>query len=212
MSNRLIIIGAGDVGGFVAKHIDDFDRYEILGFLDDDSGKHGKEFCGFRVLGGIDYLHRLNGEIYVALAIANPSAKIEILGRIESNLNLIFPSFIHPRVWVGKGVTVGRGVIVYPGVSINYESDVGDFCTINMNSAIGHNCSLSVGVTLSPGVNLGGFTTIGFGSFIGIGASTIQGINIGANVKVGGMTMILKDVPDRSTIVGNPGRIIKGEQ
>lgn len=212
MDNKLIIIGAGDVGGFVAKHIKDFGQYDILGFLDDDTEKQGKEFCDLNVLGKIDFLDQLNGTICVALAIANPSAKAVILKKLKSKNGLVFPSFIHPRAWLGNDVTVGEGVIIYPGVSINYETRIEDFTTINMNSAIGHNCMLGRYSTLSPGVNLGGFTSIGQGSFVGIGASTIQGVRIGAKATVGGMTMILKNVPDQVTIVGNPSRIIRKEE
>lgn len=210
MKAKLIIIGAGDVGAFVVKHIDDFGHYEILGILDDNQAKHGEDFCGFKVLGGLDYLttHR-NEDICIALATANPLAKAKILNAIGSESNLNFPSFIHPKVWLGEGVTVGLGTIIYPGVSINYETSIGDFCTINMNCAIGHNCALSTGVTLSPGVNLGGFTGIGEHSFLGIGASTIQGIIIGEESTIGGMSMVLKEVPDRTTVVGNPAKILK---
>lgn len=209
MKAKLIIIGAGDVGAFVVKHIEDFGHYEILGILDDNEAKHGQDFCGFNVLGGLDYLSHFEDDICVALATANPLAKAKILNAIASKPNFSFPSFIHPKVWLGEGVTIGLGTIIYPGVSINYETNVGNFCTINMNCAIGHNCTLSTGVTLSPGVNLGGFTAVGEYSFIGIGASTIQGTIIGKESTVGGMSIILKEVPDRSTVVGNPARILK---
>lgn len=80
---------------------------------------------------------------------------------------------------------------------------------MNMNCAIGHNCNIENFGTLSPGVNLGGFTHIGESSFIGIGANTIQSTKIGSQCTIGGGTMIIKDIPDGCTVVGNPGKIIK---
>lgn len=212
MKQKLIIIGAGDVGGFIAKHLKDFGQFDLVGILDDDRKKHDKEYFGCRVLGDVEYLRNYGEPISVVLAIANPKAKAAILKKINQYSHLIFPNFIHPRAWLGANVRLGKGVIIYPGVSINYESVLRDHTIVNMNTAIGHNCDLGVGSTLSPGVNLGGFTTIGRFSFMGIGASTIQGTNIGEKVVVGGMGMVIRDIPDNLVVVGNPTTILKKEQ
>lgn len=209
---NLYIIGAGDVGGFIAYHAQDMGSFCVKGFLDDDVSKHGKKFYGLPVLGGTEHVLRSTDPTAVAVAVANPRVKEKIVSELQKNNRIQFPSFVHPTVWLGRNTEIQQGCIIYPGVSINYETLIGDFTTINMNSAIGHNCSLGKYSTLSPGVNLGGFTSIGQGSFMGIGASTIQGVRIGAKAIVGGMTMVLKNVPDQVTIVGNPGRIIRKEE
>jgi len=211
MSNKLelYIIGAGDVGGFIVHHFEHFGEFELKGFLDEDCSKHDRLFYNTPVLGGLELLKNIDKEVAVAVAIANPIVKQKIVDKISQNSFIQFPPFIHSSVWLGNEVTVGCGCIIYPGVSINYEAIIKPFSTINMNVAIGHNCELGKFTTLSPGVNLGGFTRIRDASFVGIGASTLQGITIGTGVTIGGMTMVVKDVPDGATVVGNPGRIIK---
>lgn len=52
------------------------------------------------------------------------------------------------------------------------------------------------------------FIVVGEKSFIDIGANTIQSITIGNNCTVGGGSIIIKDIPENSTVVGNPGKII----
>ena len=47
------------------------------------------------------------------------------------------------------------------------------------------------------------------GAQIGIGARVIPGITIGENAIVGAGTVVIDDVPDGATVVGNPGVIIK---
>lgn len=208
----LYIIGAGDVGGFIAYHAQDMGEFLLKGFLDDDVSKHGKFYYGLPVIGSIADILELNDPIAVAMAIASPLAKQKIAARLKTNKQIQFPSFIHSSVWLGRDTKIQDGCIIYPGVTINYESDVYEFSTINMNVAIGHNCTLGACTTISPGVNLGGGTRIGNCSFVGIGASTVQGVKIGEEVTVGGMTIVLKDVPDGATVVGNPGKIIKGSE
>jgi len=205
----LYIIGAGDVGGFLAYHVSDMGSFNLKGFLDDDVSKHGKSYYESPILGFIDDIISVKRPVAVAIAIANPTVKIKITKRLKRNPQILFPTFVHPTVWLGKNTKVEQGCIIYPGVNINYETLISEFSTINMNATIGHNCTVGQCVTLSPSVNLGGFTEIGDGSFLGIGASTLQGISIGKNSIVGGMSIILQNVPDDATVVGNPGRLIK---
>ena len=43
---------------------------------------------------------------------------------------------------------------------------------------------------------------------IGAGAKVLGPITIGSNVKIGAGSIVLKDVPDNCTVVGNPGRVV----
>ena len=47
------------------------------------------------------------------------------------------------------------------------------------------------------------------GIFVGANAVVIQNVRIGNNVTIGAGAVILKDIPDGSTVVGNPQRFIK---
>lgn len=205
----LYIVGAGDVGGFIAYHAPNMGEFHLKGFLDDDISKRGNLYYDLPVIGQIDDILESEESIAVAIAIASPLVKQKIVARLRMNKLINFPSFIYPDVWLGRNTRIQEGCIIYPGVKINYESLVSEFSTINMNVAIGHNCTVGRCSTISPGVNLGGGTEIGECSFVGIGASTIQGIKIGNKATVGGMTMVLRDVPEETTVVGNPGNIIK---
>ncbi|HLS31877.1 MAG TPA: DapH/DapD/GlmU-related protein [Flavobacteriaceae bacterium] len=44
--------------------------------------------------------------------------------------------------------------------------------------------------------------------FIGANSVVKEGINIGDHVIIGAGSVVIKDVPDGCTVVGNPGRII----
>ena len=210
MKQKLLIIGAGNIGGFISYNIESFGNYELLGFLDDDPKKIGTQIYGSKVLGSISSIdrHILDNEIAVVIGIGNPNIKSKIASLLQDK-NIVFPNFIGENVWISQHIILGKGLVIYPGTSINYETVIGDFSIINMNCAIGHNCELGKFSTLAPGVNLGGFTIIGQQTDFGIGATTIQGVSIGENVQVGGQTMIIKSVGDNEVVVGNPARLIK---
>jgi sugar O-acyltransferase (sialic acid O-acetyltransferase NeuD family) len=211
MKTPLLIIGAGNVGGFLAYNLEEFDQnFEVLGFLDDDPSKIGKILYGYKVLGPVanikDYA---NKEVAVAIGIASPKVKKQIANSL-ADYNLKFPSFISKHAWLSKHVSVGKGVILYPGVAINYETALGDFVIMNMNCAIGHNCAIGNYSSLAPGVNLAGFTFIEEAVDIGIGASTRQNVRIGNNSIVGGQAMIVKSVLPDSIVIGVPGKVTNG--
>jgi sugar O-acyltransferase (sialic acid O-acetyltransferase NeuD family) len=205
----LIIIGAGNVGGFIAYNQDLFsEKYNLLGFLDDDLNKIGKQFYGYNVIGDVDHLFSLHGNIAIVIGIASPKVKINIYEKLVDK-KYSYPSFISKNAWLSNHVKVGAGVIIYPGVSVNYESVVEDFVIMNMNCAIGHNCHISKYCALAPGVNLAGFTFIEEGVDIGIGVSTRQNTHVGRDSIIGGQSMLVKNVTPGSKIVGVPGSEIE---
>ena len=102
---------------------------------------------------------------------------------------------IHPGATIGTGFFIDHGM----GVVIGETTEVGDY------------------VTLFQGVTLGGtgkergkrHPTLGNHVVVGAGAKVLGGIRIGDNVKVGANAVVLRSVPANSTVVGNPGRIVK---
>ena len=198
----LLIIGAGNVGGFLALNQDLFEEnYNIIGFLDDDKSKIGKEKWNIPVLGNIESIKDYDN-VSVVIGISAPLIKKEILAKIGNNYH--FPNFIANNAWISNKVKVGKGTIIYPGVSINHESEIGDFVIINMYCGIGHNTIIEKGCSLAPGVNLAGFTKIAPFANIGIGVTTIQQIHIGEEAVIGGQSMVITNVEKCAKYVGVP--------
>ena len=203
----LLVIGAGDVGAYLAWNVERFGLpYEVIGFLDDDPAKAGRSLCGIPVLGPVAAVARDPG-IAVIVGIAAPAARRRIVEEVALHTDN-FPALVAPTAWISAGVTVGKGVIVYPNVSVNYGADIGDFCIVNMNCAVGHDCVLSEFSTLAPGVKLAGYTHLEREAEIGIGAATRQGVRIGAGAVVGGQAMVISDVPPGRTALGVPARLV----
>lgn len=207
MKRKLIIIGAGSVGKYIAYNQDDFQQdFEIVGFLDDDKSKHNIQIAGIAVLGNVSKVTEYSGRGYsLAWGIAFPAIKNKLYEQYK-HLKFEYPNFIAKNAWLSKGISLGKGCIIYPGCSINYETDIQDFIVINMNCAIGHNCSIDSFTSLSPGVNLGGNTKIGQQVELGIGCATLQGVSIGDNVKVGGQAMVTKHLVKNQIVKGVPAR------
>jgi len=204
---ELVIIGAGDVGKFVAYHFCNSSEFKIIGFLDDDKSKWGKSFNNIPVLGDWTYLKQTK-DLAVAIGIANPIYKKRIRSNIKDISGLSFPNLIHPHSWIGEKVSLGKGNIIYPGTMINYETEIEDFVTINMNCSIGHNSTIKEYSSLAPGVCLAGHTSIGEGVEVGISACTIQQIEVGSHSVIAAGSVLIHSVPQGDKVAGNPAKSI----
>lgn len=205
---RLVIIGAGCVGGYLAYNLNIQDAYTLLGFLDDDPEKQGTWIYEQPVLGPVSQIDELleAGPLSVVIGIAAPKAR-KAIAELLLGRDIHWPNFIATQSWISSRVTIGKGVIVYPGVSVNYGTQLGDFALINMNCALGHNCFLAAYSTLAPGVNLAGYTRVEACADIGIGTCSRQNTIIGPGAQVGGQSMITRNVPADCKVKGVPARI-----
>ncbi|PQJ11733.1 acetyltransferase [Flavipsychrobacter stenotrophus] len=120
-----------------------------------------------------------------------------------------FGTAIHADAYISKRATVDEGTVVMAGVRINPDTRVGKHCIVNTCASIDHDCVLADFVHISPNATLSGDVHVGEGTHIGSGASVIQGIRIGKWCTIGAGAAVVRDIPDYSTAVGVPAKVIK---
>jgi len=101
---------------------------------------------------------------------------------------------IHPGAQIGKGVFIDHGM----GVVIGETSIIGDDVHIYHNVTLG-----GTGKEKGPRHPI-----IGNNVMIGTGATVLGRVHVGDNAKIGANTVVLKDVPEGATVVGEIARIV----
>src|SRR5262245_65376986 len=104
---------------------------------------------------------------------------------------------IHPAAKIGSDFFIDHG----SGVVIGETAEIGDR------------------VTLYQGVTLGGtgfargkrHPTLQDDVTVGSGVKLLGPVTVGRNAKVGANTVVIEDVPDHTTVVGNPGHPVRVE-
>jgi len=197
--SRLLLFGAGGHAKVVAE-LAELNHYRDIVFVEDDPKK--TTFLGYEVVE-----EPIEGRPCI-VAIGDNLVR----QRFAYSIGNDFITLSHPSANISIRSTFGIGTVVMAGVTINSQVSIGMHCIINTNASVDHDCSIDDFVHLSPNVALAGNVAIGEGTHIGIGACVVQGIKVGKWCTVGAGAVVIRDIPDGATVVGNPARIIKQKE
>jgi len=163
------------------------EQFETI-FREDPAAKSVVEifFCypGFHAILAHRFAHKLYGW------------GVPLLPRFISQVSRFFTGIeIHPGATIGRRFFIDHGM----GVVIGETTEIGD------------------DVLLYQGVTLGGtgnetgkrHPTLGNRVVVGTGAKVLGNIKIGDNVRIGAGSVVVHPVPDNSTVVGVPGRVVR---
>lgn len=102
---------------------------------------------------------------------------------------------IHPAAKIGRRVFIDHGT----GVVIGETAEVGDDCTIYQGVTLG-------GTGKDKGKR---HPTLGNGVMVGSGAKVLGPITIGSRARIAAGAVVLGDIPENSTAVGVPARVVR---
>lgn len=111
---------------------------------------------------------------------------------------------------IGRGLT---GIEIHPGATIGK----GLFIDHGMGVVIGETCEIGDNVTIYHGVTLGGtgkdhgkrHPTIGNNVMISTGAKVLGPFKVGDNSRIAANAVVLQEIPEDSTVVGIPGKVVR---
>ena len=124
------------------------------------------------------------------------SIKLKLIARIFSHLARILTGIeIHPGAQIGRRFFIDHGM----GIVIGETAIIGDDCTLYHGVTLG-------GTTWKKGKR---HPTLKDNVVIGAGAKVLGPITLGNNSKVGSNAVVVTDIPNDSTAVGIPAKIIE---
>jgi serine O-acetyltransferase len=114
--------------------------------------------------------------------------------------------------WLSQVARLLTGIEIHPAAKIGRRL----FIDHGMGAVIGETAIVGDDVTLYQGVTLGGtgkehgkrHPTLEDNVVVGGGAKILGNIVVGKNCRIGAGSVVLRNVPDNSTVVGVPGHIV----
>ena len=132
-------------------------------------------------------------------------AGFDLIARIISQSVRFFTGIeIHPGAKIGKNLFIDHGM----GVVIGETSEIGNNVTIYHAVTLGGS---SPSIDSERQRDEKRHPTIGDDVVIGSGAQIIGPVNIGNNARIAANAVVVKDVPDNTTMVGIPAKAVKLE-
>lgn len=183
--------------------------FHFAGFLDNDSQKHGRDFHGYPVHGGLELVGRVRGDdvgfvnLITGSTLARHTTTSQILAAGGRLANFIHPTVDLTMTHPGVGLYLQEGVIVQAEVTIE------DNVSIHMGALIGHESRIGRSAFVAHAVSVSGSCNIGEGAFVGTNATILPRLSIGRWATVGAGSVITRDVPDFAVVAGNPAKVIR---
>jgi sugar O-acyltransferase (sialic acid O-acetyltransferase NeuD family) len=183
--------------------------FRVLGFIDNDPRKRGTTFLGYPVFGGLGVLDELIKDDVYFVNLITGSTK----ARYETSLCMArkgckFTNFIHPSVDLTMAV-LGLGNYIQEGVIMQADGEIGNNSSIHMGTLVAHEVKIGNSVFIAHGCSISGCVRIEDGVFMGTNATIIPRVEIGRWATIGAGAVVIDNVPEYSTVVGNPARVIK---
>ena len=123
--------------------------------------------------------------------------RLHLIGRLISNFGRFVTGIeIHPGAKIGRRCFIDHGM----GVVVGETSQVGDDVTLYQGVTLG-------GTSLEKGKR---HPTIEDGVIIGSGAQVLGPLAVGEGARIGANAVVLQDVPQGTTMVGIPAKIVMG--
>jgi sugar O-acyltransferase (sialic acid O-acetyltransferase NeuD family) len=211
---KIAIVGAGGFAREVAWLISDINRvncqFEFLGYLVRDAAHPAEHDSSDDILGDFNWLDGNEKVDALAFGIGSPERKSKVVAEVESRFpNLEWPVLIHPTMQFDRGTCkVERGVVLCAGSIACPNVVFQEFSMVNMLCTIGHETRIGRFAVVNPGVNLSGGVVIGDRVLVGVGAQILQYLNVGTDATVGAGAVVIKDVEPRTTVFGNPAKLL----
>jgi sugar O-acyltransferase (sialic acid O-acetyltransferase NeuD family) len=212
VTTPLVIIGCGGFGREVHDVVDAINElkptWNLFGYLDDRPDQVNVfrvESRNSKILGGTDWVMTAPKEVQFVIGIGTGKTRRIIDERLRS-AGFTAASLVHPAATLGHDVRIQPGVVICAGVRATTNISLGRHVHLNINTTVGHDCTLDDYVTVNPLVAISGGVTVGTETMLGTHSAILQNLALGERSIIGAGSCVVKDVPDDTLVKGVPAR------
>ena len=202
---RLVIVGDSAFAQIAFEYFSVDTAYEVVAFAVESPYRRRSELFGIPVVDFADLpsLYPPEGHaFYAALTYADGNRLRARLYRSAKALGYKPASYISPRAFVWRNVSLGEHVFIFEDNVVQPFAAIGDNVVLWSGNHVGHHSSIGHDTFVSSHAVISGFVKVGESAFLGVNASIVNNVDVGDDCVLGAGALVLRDVPDGTTVVG----------
>lgn len=180
-------------------------EWEPVAFVDEDPAKIGSTIDGLPVLGPD---HDFGPDMQAICGTMNPIVRKRMTEDLIEGRGQSLATVIHYSVLVADDLIHGPGLVLMPGVKVNFDIRFGKGVHILWNCMLGHGLRVSDYATLLTNVTVLADCTVGHAATVGSGSVLSPGATVEDGALVGVGTTLLHKVDAGQSIMSMP-RVVK---
>src|SRR5688572_21043653 len=211
----LVLLGAGGTAretiDLVAALIKAGSGFRIVAALDDDLSLTGSKIRGIEIAGPLIHAREYPTETLFVDTLGSPrnySRRPGIVGALGIPAGR-FVTLVHPNASVSDSASIGPGSLVFAFGTVGAGARIGSHVTILPHGTISHDAIVEDWTLIATGAIVSGAARVGVCCYIGAGSTLIDGAQIGDGSLVGMGSVVVKEVPARVVVAGNPARVLR---
>lgn len=205
---NLYIIGARGFGREIyhlATETEGFNKeFRIAGYLDDNSTALDNFKNYPPIVSSVEDYIPTQDDVF-ACALGDVKYKRKYI-KIILEKGGEFQNLIHPTAKISPNTTIGQGCIIFAHTRISCDIKIGDFNTFQSFCVIGHDVRIGDFCQFDTFSFLGGGVVIENGVTLHTGAIVHPHKHIKSNSTAGAGAVVIRNVPENTTVFGNPAK------
>jgi len=205
---RVVVVGAGGLGREVMRYVADVAStgapVEVVGFLDDNPHALDAFSLNVPIVSSVASYQPQADESLV-IAVGDPNLRQRMASQLAARGARFF-SIVHPRAYVAADAMIAEGCVLAPFAFVGAGARLGRHVALNTYASVGHDACIEECCVFSPYAVVNGNVRLGRQVFLGTHATVILGKSVGAYSKISAGSVAVRNVPECSLVVGNPGQ------
>lgn len=203
----IYIVGIGH-NSAVTIELAELAGYKIAGLIHYNDDLTGTNKWGYPVLASTEkFLTTDIKNKYFALSMGNNLIRRNLYQDLK-NKGATVPSLIHPAASVSRFATIAEGVQIHANSTVHPDVTIGNNSIISYGVGLSHNVTVQEHCYIACHSLIGAYTTVEDNVLVGMGTTTVSSKVpvIGHNSIIGAGSLVIKSVPQNSTVYGRPAR------